>query len=271
MRFSLDYERNLPIGVFDSGIGGLTVLEQLIKQFPNEKFIYVADQIYCPYGSKPAEKIIARAQKIIAYLLSRRVKAIVVACGTASVHIERVSEVTSIPVIGVIQPTCCKAVELTVNKKIAVLATESTINSGAYSNILVQNGINCIPLICGEFVDFLENCDLYDPSGEKLVADKLNLIKDEGMDVLIHGCTHFSLLEPQMRKVLGNNITYVACGQPTGEHLGKILIKKNLCCTITGRGSVEIYTTGSEKNAQRTMKWFTAAHAHVQHIDINQE
>lgn len=256
-----------PIGVFDSGIGGLTVLEQLVKMFPNEDFYYVADQGHCPYGTKTAEEVGDRVEKVTRHLVEHGAKAVVIACNTASLRIERARAITSVPVISVIQPTCKKAVETTKNGKIAVLATIATINSGTYQKLIEDAGKTPVPLACSEFVTFVETHDIDDPLGEKVVGDKLQAIKDSGVDTLIHGCTHFSLVEPQMRKVLGD-INYVACGTPTGEELRKVLAQKGLLSTLTQHGTVEIYTTGDVDSAIQSMKWFKAEHKPVVHIDV---
>ena len=263
----MQIENSQPIGVFDSGIGGLTVLEQLIKIFPHENFYYVADQGYCPYGPRPAEYVCERVEKITRHMVNEGVKAIVIACNTASLRIASARAVTDIPVVSVIPPTCMRAVETTKNKKVAVLATQATINIGTYQNMLKENGVTPVPLACGEFVDFLENDDLDNPYAYKLVADKLASIKDEGFDTLIHACTHFSLLEPQMRAVLGD-INYVNCGTPTGEYLKKYFDENNLATNATDKGRVRIFTTGEVDGALRTMRWFKAEHDPVAHVDI---
>lgn len=260
--------KNSAIGVFDSGIGGLTVLEQLIKLFPNEDFCYIADQGHCPYGTKTAKQIGDRVEKVSARLIEKGVKAIVIACNTASLHIDRARAITDIPVVSVIYPTCARAVSLTRNKKVAVLATQATINSGTYQRLLEKENITPVPLACGEFVDFVESHDLDDPMADKVVADKFLQLPDRTFDTLIHGCTHFSLLENSMRKCLGDK-KFVACGEPTGEYLKKLLEEQQLLTTATGKGRVEIYTTGSVENANATMKWFKAEHSPVQHIDID--
>lgn len=262
-------ERNQPIGVFDSGIGGLTVLEQLIKELPNEKFIYVADKGHCPYGTKTSAQISARVQKITSFLLEKQVKAIVVACNTSSVHIQAATSLTNKPVISVIQPTCARAMQVTRNKRVAVLATLSTIRSGIYQRLLKRAGIVSLPLACGEFVDFLENCDISDPTGDRIVGDKLRPLRCSGIDVLIHGCTHFPLLEPRMRKILDSSITYVASGAPTAEYLEKILAQNNLLNAQACKGNVIIFTTGNADRVADSMKWFKANHSPVQHIDID--
>ena len=260
-------KKKQPIGVFDSGIGGLTVLEKLIQTFPNENFLYVADQGHCPYGTKSQQEVGDRVEKVARYLVEHGAKAIVIACNTASLQIARARAITDVPVISVIQPTCAKAVSLTKNKKVAVLATVGTIRSGKYQQLLQEAGVTPVPLACSEFVDFVESHDVDDPAGEALVAGKLAEIRNEGFDTLIHGCTHFSLLEPQMRKVLGD-IRYVDCGTPTSEYLANYLKEHALETASTEKGKVQIFTTGSVENANATMKWFRAEHAPVAHVEI---
>ena len=262
-------ERDKPIGVFDSGIGGLTVLKELISKLPNEKFIYIADKKYCPYGTMTAEEIKERVQKITSYLVNCGTKAIVIACNTASVRVSSAREITSSPVIGVIEPTCERAIQSTKNKRVAVLATLSTIDSGIYQKLLKARGITPVALACSEFVDFLENNGINDASGDKMVADKLRAIKDSGIDTLIHGCTHFSLLEGRMRSVLGDKITYISCGAPVADLLEKILYEKRLLSYQNGGGSVIIYTTGDSERAEKSMKWFAVPHPPVRHVDID--
>lgn len=258
---------NRPIGVFDSGIGGLTVLEELIKRFPGEDFVYVADQGHCPYGTKTDEQIISCVYKVVDYLLKQNVKAIVIACNTASLFVDKVKAYVNIPVISVIEPTAAYASRVTKNKKIAVLATIATIKKGAYQNRLSKLGIEVYPLAASEFVDFVENHDLNDPLGDEIVSKKLEELKNSNIDTLIHGCTHFSILEDKMRKVL-ENINYVACGYPTSLELENILKEKDIFNNSINQ-QVKIYTTGSVENAVNTMKWFKAKHEPIIHIDID--
>ena len=257
-----------PIGVFDSGIGGLTVLEKLMEKFPNEDFIYVADQGHCPYGTKTEEGIKECVLNVGKYLIAKDVKAIVIACNTASLFIKYLQEITEIPVISVIEPTCMAAINKTENKKVAVLATIATINKGAYQALLKENNVTPFGVACSEFVDFVENYELTDPLGQEIVSKKLEELKDKGVDTLIHGCTHFSLLEPQMKNVLGE-INYVACGEPTSEKLFEILKEKELLRLEENNNRyVKIGTTGSKENALMNMKWFKKEHEPIEEIEL---
>lgn len=257
--------KNLPIGVFDSGIGGLTVLEKLMEKFPNEDFIYVADQGHCPYGTKSFDEIKECVLNVGKYLIANDVKAIVIACNTASLFIKYLQEITEIPVISVIEPTCMAAVNKTKVNKVAVLATVATINKGAYQELLKQNNVEPFGVACSEFVDFVENYELDNPLGQEIVNKKLEVLKDSGVDTLIHGCTHFSLLEDNMRKVLGD-INYVACGEPTSDRLYEILKEKSLLRESNDSRYVKIGTTGSKENALMNMKWFKKEHEPIKEI-----
>lgn len=257
---------NRPIGVFDSGVGGLTVLEVLQKDFPTEDFIYVADQGHCPYGVKSNEELIKITTSVAKYLESRNCKMIIIACNTATLFIDYIRQAVNIPVVGVIEPTAKRAASLSSNKKIAVIATNATIAKGAYQKILTENNCEVFPVACSEFVDFIENKDLNDPEGDLLVANKLSVLKGTNVDTLIHGCTHFSLIEDQIRKVLGD-INYVACGNPTSEYVYKMLLNNQLLCDEKER-YVEINTTGDVDKALQSMKWFKEEHLPVRHIDL---
>lgn len=259
--------KDLPIGVFDSGIGGLTVLESLLVKFPNEDFIYVADQGHCPYGVKTEDEIKECVLNVGKYLLKQGVKAIVIACNTASLFIKDLNQICDVPVISVIEPTCMKAVQTTKTKKVAVLATVATINKGAYQNMLKDNNIEAIGVACSEFVDFVENNELNDPLGQEIVNKKLNCLQNSNIDTLIHGCTHFSLLEDNMRNVLGD-LNYIACGEPTSEKLFSILNTNNILKDSCDSRYVKIQTTGSKEQAMMNMKWFKADHLPIEEINL---
>ena len=261
--------KKLPIGVFDSGVGGLTVLEDLIKELPNEDFIFVGDQGHCPYGTKTDEQIKKCITNIEHYLEKKHVKAIVIACNTASLFADDLRKITNIPILGVIDPTCEYAIKQTKNGNIAVLATNATIAHNTYQDRIKKAGFNPIGVPASEFVDFIEHYDHDDPKGLELVESKLSVLKDKNIDTLIHGCTHFSIIEDLMRKVLGDKIKYVACGYPTSLKLKEILESNDLL-NEPHETHVKIYTTGSVKEANRSMKFFTAPHDRITHIEVEE-
>jgi len=261
-----------PIGVFDSGIGGLTVLEELAKNLKNEDFIYVGDQGHCPYGVKENSEIEKCVLNVSNYLLNNDVKAIVIACNTASFFIESVRKITNIPVISVIDPTALYACKTTKNNKIAVLGTNATIKNGAYKKIIEEMNMDCFGIKASEFVDFAESHDLsnlesFYQDGLNLVKEKLEYIKSLGCDTIIHGCTHFSLLEPFMKKYY-SECNYIACGTPTTMELKEILEKTDSLNTPHDR-YIKIYTTGDKEKAIMNMKWFSEPHDEIEKIDID--
>lgn len=251
-----------PIGVFDSGVGGLTVLEKLVKMYPGENFIYVADQGYCPYGTKTKEEIEQRVLTVGKYLLSRGVKAIVIACNTASLFKQSLQNITDIPVISVIEPTARLACQLTKTKKVAVLATNATIKNGKYQRIFEENGMEVFPVPASQFVDIIESNEMNTEATLKTVTEKLAPLQNKGIDTVIHGCTHFGLLEFQMKKVLPD-VTYVECGYPTSIILENVL---QLSKDNVAKGSVEIYTTGKRNDFEAKIKWFTIPHQPIQEL-----
>lgn len=245
-----------PIGVFDSGVGGITVLDELIKMLPNEDFIYIADEEKCPYGTKPLEEIKQIISRIVNYLIKQNVKAIVIACNTASLFVNDLRKRTSIPIIDVIKPTSNYAISKTKNNNIGVIATNATINKGKYQEILKENNINVYPVACSEFVDFIETKDLNSSYGKTLVKEKLKDLKKTNIDTLIYGCTHFSIIESLIKEELGNNITYIACGYPTSINLYETLKTNNLLNDSNNNQKVDIYTTGNIEKTNKACSWY---------------
>lgn len=257
-----------PIGIFDSGVGGLTVLEKLMERFPNEDFIYVADQGHCPYGTKKDTEIIECALRVSKYLVEKKVKAIVIACNTASLFTEYIEKEIDVPVVSVIEPTCNMAIQVTKNKKVAVLGTIATIQKGAYQNRLHNHQIEVFGIACSEFVDFIENSSSDTVLGETLVNQKLACLKDKQLDTLIYGCTHFSILEEPIRKLLGNKIKYIACGEPTCQKLEEVFIQNQLYRNTSSHRYVKIETTGLVEQATKAMRWFKLPHESIVHIEL---
>ena len=258
---------NLPIGVFDSGVGGLAVLEQIKKIMPNEDYIYVADQGNCPYGTKSDEEIKKCVQNVVDYLYKQNVKAIVIACNTASNFIDEIEKDMTIPIFSVIGVTADCAIKTTKNKRVGVIATNTTIQKGKYKELLDKNGIKSFNIPCSNFVEIVEKNKIDDPSSQQIIDDKLKNLKNENIDTLIYGCTHFSLLEKPIRNVLGN-INYVASGVPMGLELSKYLTQNNMLTNNKNDGFIKIYTTGNIEQAIESMQWFKINHNDVEKINI---
>lgn len=261
---------NRPIGVFDSGIGGVTVLSKLTEMLPSEDFIYVGDTLNCPYGVKSSEEIANLVTNVAKFLLERDVKAIVIACNTATANSAHLSNITDVPVVGVIEPTANYAYKQSKNKNIAVLATNATIDSKKYEGYLEKK--RCIfkrgkryYVKCSEFVPVVESLQMNTEYSNKVVTEKINDLKDKKIDTVILGCTHFGLLSKDILSVLPN-AKLVGCGKPTGEYLIKILEKKGLLASEQRAGNIKIYTTGDPESMAEQISWFDKDHESVKKI-----
>ena len=246
---------NKPIGVFDSGIGGFTVLEKLYELMPNENYLYLGDSANSPYGTKTeeeVEKIVVNNAKL---LESSGCKMIIVACNTASLFIQKMQKSVNIPVISVIEPTCKYACSNTKNAKIGVIATDLTIKKERYQTLIKEDKKEVYPVPCSEFVTHIENnLDDYE-AGLKLVKSKLVSLKNKKIDTLIYGCTHFGLLEKQIKEVLGN-ILYVDCGLATSIYVKKVLQELNLENKQINKGMITVYDSLDVQKLKQKVSWF---------------
>lgn len=256
---------NLPIGVFDSGVGGLTVLTDLMKEMPNENFIYVADEANCPYGTKSPEEIKKCVINIVKFLDEKHVKAIVIACNTASNFIDEIKKITNTLVISCIEPTATTAKEMSKNKKIGVIATEATVKIGKYQKLLESFGTTCFSVACSEFVEIVENNEVSLPSTKLIIEKNLKTLKEKDIDTLIFGCTHFPLLKEQIKDFLGD-INYVSSGSVVAQTLKSLLKQNNLLTTNTKAGTLDIYTTSTLKIIKDKIKWFTIPYRSINEI-----
>ena len=261
---------NRPIGVFDSGIGGVTVLEKLVEMLPNEDFIYVGDTLNCPYGVKSAKEIASLVTNVAKYLIKDDVKAIVIACNTATANSSHLKDITDIPIIGVINPTADYAYKQSKNKNIAVLATNATIDSGKYKERLEKHFIKRgtrYYVKCSEFVPICEALQMGTEVAQKAVDEKLIDLRDKNIDLVICGCTHFGLLEKEIKANIPN-CKLIDCGYPTGSFLIKTLKKKGLLNDKKEKGNIKIYTTGEAEQVENQIKWFKHDHELTKKIEL---
>ncbi len=218
-----------PIGVFDSGMGGLTVLRELITQLPQESFIYLGDTARLPYGTKSAETIRHYAEQITAILIKKNIKLLVVACNTAtSAALPYLRKCfPSLPILGVIEPGAIAAIDTTKNNRIAVLATEATINSGIYEKTIQSFNpeVQVISQSCGLFVALAEEGCVDDDIAKLVVKKYLSSIKNNSdkIDCVLLGCTHFPVLESIISEFLGPTITIVNSAKTTATAVKKQL------------------------------------------------
>lgn len=223
--------REHAIGVFDSGVGGLTVAREIMNQLPNESIVYFGDTARVPYGSKSKETIITFSKQIAEFLRTKNVKAIVIACNTASAFaLEALKKDMDIPVIGVIEPGARTAAETTKNNKIGVIGTEGTVNSGIYTDYLreIKPEALVYSRACPLFCPLVEENWLYDSVTIEVADRYLSELKGYGVDTLVLGCTHYPLLRHTIQKVMGDGVQLVNPAYETALTLKRVLEEQGL-------------------------------------------
>lgn len=223
--------REHAIGVFDSGVGGLTVAREIMNQLPNENIVYFGDTARVPYGSKSKETIITFSKQIAEFLRTKNVKAIVIACNTASAFaLEALKKDMDIPVIGVIEPGARTAAETTKNNKIGVIGTEGTVNSGIYTDYLreIKPEALVYSRACPLFCPLVEENWLYDSVTIEVADRYLSELKGYGVDTLVLGCTHYPLLRHTIQKVMGDGVQLVNPAYETALTLKRVLEEQGL-------------------------------------------
>jgi len=228
-----------PIGIFDSGVGGLTVAHEIMRQLPNEKIIYFGDTARVPYGNKSRETIIRYSRQIIRFLRTRNIKAIVVACNTASAFaLEEVGKDLDIPIIGVVRPGAKAAAEATKNRRVGIIGTEGTINSQIYPDVINEyaSGIAVVGKACPLFVPLVEE-GLLDDSITKEIAERyLRGLREADIDTLILGCTHYPLIRGIIGEIVGDKVKLINPAYQTAISLKDLLDKEMLLSRRTATG-----------------------------------
>lgn len=223
--------KDLPIGVFDSGVGGLTVAREIMRQIPNERIVYFGDTARVPYGSKSKETVTKYSRQIVRFLKTQNVKAIVIACNTASAYaLEQIEKEIDIPIIGVVKPGAVTAARATKNGKIGVIATEGTINSQIYTQYIkdLKEDVQVLGKACPLFVPLVEEGLLEDPVTDEIAQRYLSVLIDSGIDTLILGCTHYPLIRSTVGRVMGEKVTLVNPAYETAIELKRLLEEKNM-------------------------------------------
>ncbi len=239
---------NTPIGIIDSGVGGLTVAKEVMRQLPYEEIVYLGDTARCPYGPRSSEEVQLFTWQMTHFLLRKNIKMLVIACNTATaVVLEQIQTELSIPVIGVINPGARAALKHTHNHKIGVIGTEGTVKSNAYEKALksINKMISVKSLACPKFVPLVESGEYFGPVAKKIVAESLHPLKNEGLDTLILGCTHYPLLEPVIKNIMGDGVSVISSGEETAREVSAILSYKRMLNDNEVEPHHEFYTTGS--------------------------
>jgi len=234
------------IGIFDSGVGGLTVLREIIKAMPQEDTIYFGDTARVPYGTKSPETVIRYAHEITSFLVRRDIKLLVVACNTASaVALNGLKRHFPIPVVGVIEPGARRAVNVSRSNRIGVIGTAGTIKSSAYTRAIkrLAPGVEVLTRACPLFVSLVEE-GWTDNEVARLTAQSyLQDLKEAAVDTLVLGCTHYPLLKPIITETMGPEVTLVDSAEETARSVTEILTKKKLMRPAVEKGNHHYYVS----------------------------
>lgn len=245
---------NRPIGIFDSGVGGLTVMREVMEQLPYENIIYLGDTARIPYGSKSEQTIKKYAHQCSTFLKSKDVKTIVIACNTASsIALENLTNSFDIPVIGVIDPGARSASKVTENGRIGVIGTTATINSYAYQEKIMEyrHDAEVIGIPCPLFVPIVEEGWEYSHVAELTAEKYLTELIEHDVDALVLGCTHYPILRYTIKKVVGPHVKLVNPAFETAKDLKNLLMEKNLLNENYDKPRYEYYATDAPERLRR--------------------
>lgn len=241
-------ELNRAIGVIDSGVGGLTVAHEMMRQLPKEKLIYLGDTKRCPYGPRTKEEVQIFTWEMVNFLRLKQIKMLVIACNTATAFtLKDLQAKLDIPVIGVIQPGARAAIKTTKNGCVGVIGTEGTIRSDAYPQALkrIKADLQITALACPEFVPLVERGITSGPEADEIVAAALEPLKKiDNIDTLILGCTHYPLLKDTIQKTVGKRVAIISSSEETAREASTILDVHGLLYKEEAEPQHQFYTTG---------------------------
>lgn len=269
----VDVMNNQPIGFLDSGVGGLTVVRESLKQLPNETVYYIGDTARCPYGPRPIEQIKEFTWDMVRFLLKKQVKMIVIACNTATaVALEEIKESLDIPVVGVIIPGSRAALRETHNGRIGVIGTVGTINSEEYTKAIKRKSLNVdvLGLACPKFVPIVESREYQSDIAKRVVDDTLSYFDSSNIDTLVMGCTHYPLLKPFINEKMGEKVKLIDSGAETVNEVSVLLDYYEIAAPPNKeKKNHRFYTTGSVRNFEMiSSDWLPLDEIHVEQAKI---
>jgi glutamate racemase len=236
-----------PVGVFDSGVGGLTVLHECLVTLPNEDFVYFGDHARLPYGPRPLEELRRFALEIGGFLEAEDVKLVVAACNAAtSAALPQLQERLSVPVVGVTTPEAHAAVQATRNRRIGLLATQATVEAGRYAELVhaLDAGVELVAQACPRLVPLIESESPFGAETTEAVRECAAPLKDAGCDTVILGCTHYPLIRPIFQRVFGRDVTLIFSAEETACEVAETLARKGIENAPGREGVYRFLTTG---------------------------
>ena len=247
--------KSRPIAVFDSGVGGISVLQHIHALLPHESLLYVADSLYAPYGNKTPAEIQARCFEIAEFLVKKDAKALVVACNTATAAaIDALRAQYTLPIIGM-EPAVKPAAEASQNGIIGVLATVGTLKSAQFAALLESYGRNVkvVTQACVGLVECIERGELNADNTQALIRQYCQPLLDDGADTIVLGCTHYPFVKETIRKVVGSQITLIDTGAAVAKQLRRQLDEKNLLSSSHQVASVKFWSNSKAENAKQVI------------------
>ena len=238
-------DNSAAIGVFDSGVGGLSITKCIAVQLPHENIIYIADSLHAPYGEKSVDFIIQRVNTIAKLLIAKGVKAIVIACNTATVNaIEQLRAQVNIPIIGV-EPAIKPAAKQSISKKIAILATQATSGNQRFKDLidLHHNGAQVLIQPCPGLVEFIEQVKQHSPACNALLRQYIEPLVNQGIDTLVLGCTHYPFVQHQISVIAGPQVSIIATAAPVTLQLSKKLAEMDLTASSSQQGQTQFFSS----------------------------
>ncbi|MBN1313905.1 MAG: glutamate racemase [Anaerolineales bacterium] len=243
-----------PIGIFDSGVGGLSVLREVRRQLDHENCIYFADQAHIPYGPRPMEEIRRYAVSITRFLLQHEIKLLVVACNTASAAAlsQLRQSFPELPIVGM-EPAVKPAAQQSKSRRVGVVATQATFQGELFASLVERfaQDVEILEQVCPRLVQQIEAGELDTPETMALLHEYLDPLLDKGMDVLVLGCTHYPFLMPAIRQVVGPTPVIVDPGPAVARQAGRILEERDLCNPSAETGALTCFTTGDPASFKR--------------------
>lgn len=243
---------NRAIGIFDSGFGGLTVMSEIAKLMPNENLLYFGDSAHVPYGSKSPETIIRFSKNISAFLFSKNIKALVIACNTASTFaLNPIKKTLPIPVIGVIEPGAKAAVKVSRQGRIGIIGTEGTIAGGAYEKTIKKiSKAKVFSQACPLFVPLIEEDWANSKPALDIARIYLEPLIDKKIDTLVLGCTHYPLMKSILRRVAGENIVLIDSASAVALEVRDVLVKNSLTANPKNKGKTLFFASDNPSKFQ---------------------
>lgn len=263
---------NNPIGVMDSGVGGLTVLKALRQQLPHEDMVYVGDEKHCPYGVRTPEEISQFVEEIAQFLIQHyHIKMFVIACNTASAFaLPAIQEKLDIPVIGMIDNGSLAAVQATKTKHIALLATEGTVKSQNYTKCIhsLDPNSKVTGIACQEFVRLIEEGAAHSKEAQPIIQKNLAGLKESNVDTIILGCTHFPLIQSLIQSYVGEDKQLIDAGEASAKKAAAVLQEQHLLANRKEQGKMTLLTTGTPQSMMRVAHQWIEPNIAVQTIEV---